>query len=59
MDASSSWETMYRDEKYSWFWPPAYDPKSSPPETEAIVSLLGVQPGTRLLDLENQFVNVF
>src|SRR5262245_24371388 len=51
MEASSSWEMMYRDEKYRWFWPPAYDPKSSPPETEAIVSLLGVQPGTRLLDL--------
>jgi len=51
MDALFSWEVMYRDEKYSWFWPPAYDPKSSSPEIEAVVSLLGAQPGTRLLDL--------
>ena len=51
MDASSSWETMYSDEKYTWFWPPAYDPKSSPAELETVVSLLGAQPGTRLLDL--------
>ena len=50
-DAPSSWEAMYRDEKYSWFWPPAYDVRSSPPETEAVVSLLGAQPRTRLLDL--------
>lgn len=51
MDASPSWETMYSDEKYSWFWPPVYDPKASPPEVEAVVSLLGTRPGTRLLDL--------
>ena len=51
MDNSPSWETMYRDEKYSWFWPPAYDARTTPPEIEAIVSLLGAQPGTRLLDL--------
>lgn len=51
MDTSSSWERMYGDEKYSWFWPPAYDPNSTPSEVEAVVSLLGVQPGTRLLDL--------
>ena len=51
MENSPSWEAMYRDEKYSWFWPPAYDPKSSPYEVESIVSLLGVQPRARLLDL--------
>lgn len=51
MDASPSWETMYRDETYSWFWPPAYDPTGSPSDVEAVVSLLGAQPGTRLLDL--------
>ncbi len=51
MDNSPSWEAMYRDEKYSWFWPPAYDSKSSPPEVEAVVSLLGAKPKTRLLDL--------
>jgi ubiquinone/menaquinone biosynthesis C-methylase UbiE len=51
MDESPSWEMMYRDEKTSWFWPPAYDPKSSPPEVEAVVSLLGAKPGARLLDL--------
>jgi hypothetical protein len=50
-DSPSSWEAMYRDEKYSWFWPPAYDSKSNPPEIEAVVSLLGAQPGTKLLDL--------
>jgi len=51
MDEPPSWEAMYRDKKYSWFWPPAYDPKSSPPEVEAVISLLGPQPGARLLDL--------
>jgi ubiquinone/menaquinone biosynthesis C-methylase UbiE len=51
MDDSPSWETMYHDEKYSWFWPPAYDFQVSPPEIEAVVSLLGAQSGTRLLDL--------
>lgn len=50
-DSPSSWEAMYRDEKYSWFWPPAYDSKSKPPEIEAVISLLGAQPGTKLLDL--------
>lgn len=50
-DLPASWEAMYCDEKYSWFWPPAYDSKSSPPEIEAVVSLLGAQPGTKLLDL--------
>ncbi|NLE44709.1 MAG: methyltransferase domain-containing protein [Chloroflexi bacterium] len=50
-DSPSSWEAMYCDEKYSWFWPPAYDSKSDPPEIEAVVSLLGARPGTRLLDL--------
>jgi ubiquinone/menaquinone biosynthesis C-methylase UbiE len=50
-DSPSSWETMYHDEKYSWFWPPAYDATSSLPEAEAVVSLLGAQPATRLLDL--------
>jgi cyclopropane fatty-acyl-phospholipid synthase-like methyltransferase len=51
MDTSPSWEAMYRDEKTSWFWPPAYDPESSPAEVEVVISLLGAQPGTRLLDL--------
>jgi len=50
-DLPSSWEAMYRDEKHSWFWPPAYDSKSNPPEMEAVVSLLGAQPGAKLLDL--------
>lgn len=50
-DSPASWERMYHDEKYRWFWPPAYDSTSSPPEIEAIVSLLGAEPGTRLLDL--------
>ena len=50
-DAPSSWEAMYRDEELSWFWPPAYDSKSNPPEIEAIVSLLGAQPASKLLDL--------
>jgi 2-polyprenyl-3-methyl-5-hydroxy-6-metoxy-1,4-benzoquinol methylase len=51
MDNSPSWETMYCDEKYSWFWPPAYDARTTPPEIAAIVSLLGARSGTRLLDL--------
>ena len=46
-----SWETMYHDKKFSWFWPPAYDPHSSPPEIETVISLLGLRPGARLLDL--------
>ena len=51
MDNSPYWEAIYRDEKYSWLWPPAYDSQSSPYEVESIVSLLGIQKGTRLLDL--------
>ena len=51
MDNTPSWEVMYADRKYDWFWPPAYDPASSPPEVEAVISLLGALPGTRLLDL--------
>ena len=51
MDESPSWEVMYRDEKYSWFWPPAYDPESRPFEVESIVALLEAQAGLRLLDL--------
>lgn len=50
-DSSPSWDAMYADERFSWFWPPAYDPRSSPPEVDAIVSLLGARPGTRLLDV--------
>jgi ubiquinone/menaquinone biosynthesis C-methylase UbiE len=42
---------MYADKKYSWFWPPAYDPQPTPSEVEAVISLLDAQPGTRLLDL--------
>jgi SAM-dependent methyltransferase len=51
MTASPSWETMYRDEKYSWFWPPAYDPEGSPSELESVLSFLGAEPGARVLDL--------
>ena len=51
MAASPSWETMYRDEKYRWFWPPAHDPHASPDELETLISLLDAQPGGRLLDL--------
>jgi 2-polyprenyl-3-methyl-5-hydroxy-6-metoxy-1,4-benzoquinol methylase len=51
MDSSPSWERMYHDKKYSWFWPPAYDPQSSPPEIEAVISFLRPEPGARLLDL--------
>jgi ubiquinone/menaquinone biosynthesis C-methylase UbiE len=46
-----SWEAMYADEKFSWFWPPAYKPDSDPPELESILSLLDAQPGARILDL--------
>ena len=49
--SSPSWEAMYADDKFSWFWPPAYDPKSSPPELKSILSLLEPQAGERLLDL--------
>ena len=51
MNDSPSWETMYSDEKYRWFWPPAYDPESSPSELESVVSLLKARPGGHLLDL--------
>ena len=51
MDASTSWETMYDDEKYDWFWPPAHDPKSSRKVLEAMISYLAVRANTRLLDL--------
>jgi ubiquinone/menaquinone biosynthesis C-methylase UbiE len=46
-----SWEAMYADEKFSWFWPPAYEPESDPPELADILSLLDAQPGARMLDL--------
>jgi len=46
-----SWEMMYRDQKYSWFWPPAYDPDSSPYNVDEVISLFDPQPGARLLDL--------
>lgn len=42
---------MYADERFSWFWPPAYDAKSTPPELNSILSILNAQPGARLLDL--------
>ncbi len=51
MDNPPSWEAMYHDNKYSWFWPPAYDPQSSPPEIQGVISLLDAQPGAELLDL--------
>jgi len=51
MESPPSWEVMYGDEKYCWFWPPAYDPGFSPPDLEAVVSFLEAQPGARLLDL--------
>jgi ubiquinone/menaquinone biosynthesis C-methylase UbiE len=51
MGNSPSWEAMYGDEEYSWFWPPVYNPKSNLREIEAVVALLEAQPGTRLLDL--------
>ena len=46
-----SWKVMYADERFSWFWPPAFDPEQEPLHVESIVTLLGAQPGTRLLDL--------
>jgi len=48
---SPSWEAMYADEKFSWFWPPAYEPESDPAELASILSLLDAQPGARILDL--------
>ena len=46
-----SWEVMYADERFSWFWPPAFDPEQEPLHVESIVALLGAQPGACLLDL--------
>lgn len=46
-----SWEAMYADEKFSWFWPPAYEPNADPPELASILTLLNAQPGARILDL--------
>lgn len=51
MGTSASWETMYKDERTSWLWPPAFDPESSPAGVEAVISHLAVQRGARLLDL--------
>ena len=52
MEASSpSWQRLYADEKFSWIWPPAYEPNSTPPELEQILSLLEPQQGARFLDL--------
>lgn len=49
--STPSWESMYADDKFRWFWPPAFDPHSDPPELASILSLLDAQTGTRLLDL--------
>jgi ubiquinone/menaquinone biosynthesis C-methylase UbiE len=51
METSPSWESMYQDEKYSWFWPPSYDPEASPDELEAVVAHMQAPPGSRWLDL--------
>lgn len=51
MTGALSWEVMYADERFSWFWPPAFDPKKEPPYVESIVTLLEAKPGTRVLDL--------
>ncbi len=51
MTGTLSWEVMYTDERFSWFWPPAFDPEQEPLHVQSIVALLGAQPGTRLLDL--------
>ncbi|HRW08201.1 MAG TPA: class I SAM-dependent methyltransferase [Caldilineaceae bacterium] len=51
MDATPSWEMMYRDEKYRWFWPPAYDPITNAAEVANVIRLLAAEPDTRLLDL--------
>lgn len=48
---SRSWQRIYADEKFSWLWPPAYQPNSNPPELEEILALLAPQPGARILDL--------
>jgi ubiquinone/menaquinone biosynthesis C-methylase UbiE len=42
---------MYADERFRWFWPPAFNPHSEPPELASILSLLEPQPSSRLLDL--------
>jgi ubiquinone/menaquinone biosynthesis C-methylase UbiE len=49
--SNPSWESMYADERFHWFWPPAFDPHSDPPELASILSLLEPQPDSRLLDL--------
>ena len=51
MTGTLSWQAMYADDRFSWFWPPAFDPEQEPLHVESIVTLLGAQPGTRLLDL--------
>ena len=33
---SPSWQRIYADEEFSWLWPPAYEPGSTPPELESI-----------------------
>jgi ubiquinone/menaquinone biosynthesis C-methylase UbiE len=50
-EAIPSWERMYADERYAWFWPPAYEPESDRPEPAAVFALLDGRPGQRLLDL--------
>ncbi len=51
MTGTLSWKVMYADERFSWFWPPAFDPEQEPLHVESVVALLGTQPGARLLDL--------
>lgn len=51
MDAKPCWESMYSQEEYSWFWPPAFDPASNDPHVDSVIGLLGARPGTRVLDL--------
>lgn len=48
---SPSWQRIYADEEFNWLWPPAYEPGSTPPELESILSLLQPQNGARFLDL--------
>ena len=48
---SPSWQRIDADEKFSWLWPPAYDPNSNPPELESIFFLLEPQTDARFLDL--------
>ena len=48
---SPSWQRIDADEKFSWLWPPAYEPNSNPPELESIFFLLEPQTDARFLDL--------